>query len=124
MKTTKEKKSIRKALRSIYRFINDFGFENQERYEQLFGFLNSDCNLPDFEHKLILSYVEEFLNPDSDIFQSLSYADVAEYSCTDLRGNDLYTVVPGKEQEFLSRLENTLVDIYANFDVLERRVCA
>ncbi len=123
MKNTK-KKSVRKALRAINLFIDKFAFENQESYSRLIGFINSDCDLPDFEHKLILSYVEEFLNPDSDIFQSLSYADVAEYSCTDLRGNDLYTVVPGKEQEFLSRLENTLVDIYANFDVLERRVCA
>lgn len=115
---TKEKKSVRNALRHIENFIEGFYFIDQEQYEQLIDFLHiKECELPDFEHKLILSYVEEFLNPDSDIFQSCD--EVTEYSGKSAS----YTVVPGKENEFLNRLESSYYYIIENFCVLER-MCA
>lgn len=123
MKTNKERKSIRKALQSIQLFIDDFAFENQERYDQLFGCVNSDCNLPDLEKTLIMNYIEEFLDPDNDIFRSSSYPDVVKYSCTDFKGRDCYEVLPGKEKLFLSRLRNVLADICDNFAIL-KRMCA
>lgn len=123
MKTNKQRNSIRKALKSIQLFIDDFAFEDQERYDQLFGFVNSDLNLPDFEKILIINYIEEFLDPDNDIFRSSSYPDIVKYSCTDFKGRDCYEVLPGKEKEFLSRLRNVLADIGDNFAIL-KRMCA
>ncbi len=119
---TKEKKSVRDALRHIENFIEGFYFIDQEQYKQLIDFLHSkECELPEHENKLILNYCEEFLNPENDIFQSCD--EFTEYSGKSASGEDVYTVVSGKENKFLNRLESSYYYIIENFCILER-MCA
>lgn len=117
---TKER-TVKKALRRVESFIRRFYLIDQEQYEKLRSFLNSN-KLPERENKLIMSYCEEFLNPAKNIFESCKCPDISEYS-RDLDGNDHYTIVAGQEDEFLSRLESTYLNVIKNFVILQK-TCA
>ena len=116
---TKER-TVKKALRRVESFIRRFYLIDQEQYEKLRSFLNSN-KLPERENQLILDYCETYLNPKNDIFQSCD--EVSEYSGKDSSGNDVYTVVPGKEEEFLTCIESAYLNVIKNFCVL-KRMCA
>lgn len=116
---TKER-TVKKALRRVESFIRRFYLIDQEQYEKLRSFLNSN-KLPERENQLILDYCEKYLNPAKDIFQSCD--EVSEYSGKDSSGNDVYTVVPGKEEEFLTCIESAYLNVIKNFCVL-KRMCA
>lgn len=112
---TKER-TVKKALRRVESFIRRFYLIDQEQYEKLRIFLNSN-KLPERENQLILDYCETYLNPKKDIFQSCD--EVSEYSGE----NDVYTVVPGKEEEFLTCIESAYLNVIKNYCVL-KRMCA
>lgn len=122
-----EKNTVKKALKRIEHFVKDFEFINYEQYEQLIDSLRSvDSRLPERESRLILNYCSEFLNPSNSIFASCKSPDIAKYTGTDLRGNYVYkaySVIPGREEEFLARLEKAYITVIENFCELEK-MCA
>ncbi|MGN0697396.1 MAG: hypothetical protein ACI4JV_01425 [Ruminiclostridium sp.] len=115
---TQERKTVRKALNRVERFIKDFQLIDYKKYEQLIDFLNSiDSRLPERESRLIMNYCSEVLNPKNGIFE---FPDIVKSA--DLRGND-YTVISGREEEFLARVESAYLYVIGKFCELEK-MCA
>lgn len=117
---TQERKTVRKALNRVERFIKDFQLIDYKKYKQLIDFLNSiDSSLPERESRLIMNYCSEVLNPKNGIFE---FTDIVEHSGAELRGND-YTVISGREEEFLARVESAYLYVIGKFCELEK-MCA
>lgn len=115
---TQERKTVRKALNRVERFIKDFQLIDYKKYEHLIDFLNSiDSRLPERESRLIMNYCSEVLNPKNGIFE---FPDIVK--CADLRGNN-YTVISGREEEFLARVESAYLYVIGKFCELEK-MCA
>ena len=66
---TQERKTVRKALNRVERFIKDFQLIDYKKYKQLIDFLNSiDSSLPERESRLLIYYCLEDLTPTHGIF--------------------------------------------------------
>lgn len=124
-KMSNKEKSIRRALNAIQKHIASFDYDSVDRYTKLVGFLLNGSNLPDDIKTKLVKYCIDTLNPDNGIFESCSEPDVAEYIGKDSQGNELFNIIPGREDIFISRIESSASRIIESFEILKEKImCA